>query len=127
MAGLRFEWRIPDCTPAANRHLRRLLGPDGLLLIWGPALKDGENRDGWLERFEHGSRQLWAELDASEWNAMLMHMRESDYPKPASPGMYWGWRLASDLPRPYSWYRPSSPGCIAIGLKDAGQPSASVD
>jgi len=74
-------------TPAKGevmRHVRRLLAPDGLFLIWEPTLKNGDDRDGWLDRFEYGSRQLWAELDASEWNAMLTHMRESDYPEPAS-------------------------------------------
>ncbi len=106
-------------TPAKGkvvRHVRRLLDQGGLFLIWEPTLRDGEDRDGWLDRFEYGSRPLWAELDASEWNAMLMHMWESDYPEPASAchalGLEAGFRSAetvfvapSELAQVYC-YRP---------------------
>ena len=66
------------------RRVRRLLGPNGLFLIWEPTLSEGEDRDGWLGRVEHGSRLLWTELDASEFCAIVTHNRASDYPEPVA-------------------------------------------
>ncbi|WP_114947847.1 class I SAM-dependent methyltransferase [Microvirga calopogonii] len=76
-----------DAKGGVMHHVRRILNANGLFLIWEPTLSDGEDRDGWLDRFEHGSPPLWPDLDATEWDAMITHVRASDYPEPVA-----GWR-----------------------------------
>jgi len=65
------------------RAIRRIVGGDGLFLIWEPTCLSGEDREDWVDRFE-ASRPLWSALDAEEWQAMLEHVRDGDYPETAS-------------------------------------------
>jgi ubiquinone/menaquinone biosynthesis C-methylase UbiE len=66
------------------RAVRRIAGERGLFLIWEPASPDGEDRDGWLRRFELTSRPLWTALTPEEWGAMLAHIRAADFPETSS-------------------------------------------
>ena len=68
---------------AVMRAIRRIVGGDGLFLIWEPTCLDGEDREGWVDRFEE-NRPLWSALDAGEWDAMLAHVRDADFPETAS-------------------------------------------
>src|SRR5436190_492829 len=45
------------------RAIRRIVGGDGLFLIWEPTCLSGEDREDWVDRFE-ASRPLWSALDA---------------------------------------------------------------
>jgi SAM-dependent methyltransferase len=65
------------------RAIRRIVGADGLFLIWEPTCLNGEDREDWVDRFE-ASRPLWSALDAEEWQAMLEHVRDGDFPETAS-------------------------------------------
>jgi hypothetical protein len=68
----------------AMRAVRRLIDDGGLFLIWEPASPDGEDRDGWLARFERTCQPLWAALTPGEWGAMLTHVRTADFPETSS-------------------------------------------
>jgi SAM-dependent methyltransferase len=70
--------------------VRRVLSEPGLLLIWEPTTLEGEDRDGWIARFESGSRPLWSSLTDQEWSAMLSHIRAADYPETAATWMRMG-------------------------------------
>ncbi len=63
------------------RAVRSIVGDGKLFLIWEPASLDGEDREGWLRRFELTSRPLWAALTREEWGAMLAHIRAADFPE----------------------------------------------
>jgi SAM-dependent methyltransferase len=63
------------------RSVRRILNEDGLFLISEPTLLDGEAQEGWISRFESGSRPLWSNLTDEDWEAMLSHVRASDRPE----------------------------------------------
>jgi SAM-dependent methyltransferase len=90
------EWRIPVdviwigqslhhlLTPAKlalMREVRRMLRESGVFLIWEPTTIEGEDRDGWVRRFETVSRPLWSSLSEVEWIAMLSHVRAADHPE----------------------------------------------
>jgi Methyltransferase domain len=64
------------------RAIRRIVGRNGMFLIWEPTSLDREDRAGWLDRFEQ-SRRLWPELDSEEWDAMVAHARAADFPETA--------------------------------------------
>jgi hypothetical protein len=66
---------------AFMRRLREMLGERGLLSIWEPTTHEGEDRNGWLKRFEMGSRALWADMTSTEWTAMVDHIHSADFPE----------------------------------------------
>jgi SAM-dependent methyltransferase len=76
-------------TPAkleTMRAARRLLGRRGMLLLYEHTSPDGEDRDGWLWRWEQ-TRPDWTGLTAEEWLRMDAHVRTYDFPENLS-----GWR-----------------------------------
>lgn len=60
------------------RRLRAALPSNGLFLIWEPTCPDGEDREGWLERF-HRLRPEWPGVTDEEFAAFESHSRASDY------------------------------------------------
>ncbi len=66
------------------RSVRRVLDSRGLLLIWEPTTLAGEDRLEWIARFETEIRALWSALSEDESDAMVSHVRASDYPETAS-------------------------------------------
>jgi SAM-dependent methyltransferase len=66
---------------ALMRKIRTRLTPGGLFLIWEPTTLDGEDRTGWVRRFESDSRALWPSLSDAEWRAMVSHVEAADYPE----------------------------------------------
>jgi SAM-dependent methyltransferase len=93
------EWRDPVdviwigqslhhlVTPAKlalMQEVRRVLRESGVFLIWEPTTIEGEDRDGWVTRFETVSRPLWSSLSEVEWTAMLSHIRAADHPESSS-------------------------------------------
>jgi hypothetical protein len=86
---------------ALMSQIRNMLGREGLFLIWEPTTREGEDRVGWLNRFETGSRPLWTAMTSSEWAAMVDHTRAADYPETVakwhSLGLESGFTKAEDV------------------------------
>jgi SAM-dependent methyltransferase len=72
------------------QSVRRILNEDGLFLIWEPTLLDREAQEGWISRFESGSRPLWSNLTDEDWEAMLSHVRASDRPETSTTWRQFG-------------------------------------
>lgn len=66
------------------REVRAAVGKDGRFLIYEPTCRDGEDRDGYLARFERVSRPLWAALSAADWAGILDHVTRCDLPEPVA-------------------------------------------
>jgi SAM-dependent methyltransferase len=62
--------------------VERLLPRDGLFLIWEPTCLEGEDREGWVERFSQFLKGL--PLSDDEFAAMDSHQRASDYAETAA-------------------------------------------
>lgn len=69
---------------ALIREIRRIVGERGLLLIWEPTMREGEDRESWLSRFELQSQLRWTALSPQEWDAVVAHNRAADFPETLS-------------------------------------------
>jgi SAM-dependent methyltransferase len=69
---------------ALMREIRRVVGERGLLLVWEPTMREDEDRESWLERFELKNRPRWTALSPQEWDAVVAHNRAEDFPEMAS-------------------------------------------
>jgi hypothetical protein len=65
-------------------QVRKMLGDQGLLVTWEPTTREGEDRAGWLERFETETQPFWTAMTSSECKALVDHMRADDYPETAA-------------------------------------------
>jgi ubiquinone/menaquinone biosynthesis C-methylase UbiE len=86
---------------AVMRDVRRIIGVDGLLVIYENASPDGEDRAGWLHR-SHREQSDWeAYLTREEWDAMAAHVRANDFPETTSRwqalGREAGFRVAQEV------------------------------
>ncbi|MCX5580183.1 class I SAM-dependent methyltransferase [Kaistia terrae] len=70
--------------------IRRLLAPGGRLLIYENTMPDGEDRDGWLKRWDR-QRSTWSAYDDLEWNTMRDHVHAADFPETDA-----SWRALGD-------------------------------
>ena len=66
------------------RAIRRMIRADGLFLIHEPTCVDGEDRAGYLDRFEAVARSQFTALTSEELDAVIAHVRSSDYPETAA-------------------------------------------
>lgn len=64
------------------RSVSRILGQDGLFLIWEPTCLDDEDRAGWLRRFLT-FRRAWGALSDEQFSAFEVHMEAADFPETA--------------------------------------------
>jgi hypothetical protein len=62
--------------------VERLLPCDGLFLIWEPTCLEGEDREGWMERYSQYLKSL--PLSTDEIAAMDSHQRASDHAETAA-------------------------------------------
>jgi len=62
------------------REIRRMVGSRGLFLVYENASPDGEDRQGWLDRWDL-QRPLWTAYSADEWEAMAAHVHAHDHPE----------------------------------------------
>jgi len=53
----------------ALKAIRDALGAGGIFLLYEPTRIDGEDRAGYLERFQQTNHQLWDYLSNPEWGA----------------------------------------------------------
>lgn len=63
---------------AFMRRVRALLACKGLFLIWEPTCFEGEDREGWMERFRQ-LRPEWSMVSDEEFAAFDSHHRGSDH------------------------------------------------
>jgi SAM-dependent methyltransferase len=68
---------------AILRAIRQTLKPGGFLLIYENTSPDGEDRDGWLRRWD-GMRSAWTAFDVDEWDSISAHVRAADFPETQS-------------------------------------------
>ena len=64
------------------RQVARLLSSDGLFVIWEPTCLEGEDREGWMERFRQ-IRPYWSTVSDEEFASFDSHHRASDYAETA--------------------------------------------
>lgn len=64
------------------QQVARLLPADGLFLIWEPTCLEGEDREGWMERFRQ-MRPYWPAVSDEEFASFDSHHRASDYAETA--------------------------------------------
>ena len=67
----------------AMRAARRLLDRGGMLLAYENTSPDGEDRAGWLERWDWQERS-WSALTPEEWRRIRAHVRTHDHPETVS-------------------------------------------
>ena len=68
---------------AVLRVLSKILGEGSLLLICKDTSLDGEDRDGWLQRWDD-QKPLWTAFSPESWETMTAHVHAADYPEKAS-------------------------------------------
>jgi SAM-dependent methyltransferase len=71
---------------AAMRAIRGVVGERGVLLLYEPASPDGEDRAGWLRRWD-AQRPAWTAYAPADWDAFAAHVHAADFPETAS-----GWQ-----------------------------------
>jgi SAM-dependent methyltransferase len=81
--GLSLHHSRHPAKRAVLRDVRRILVPDGLLLLYENTRRDGENRDRWLARWDL-QRPAWTAYDDADWTMMREHVRAADYPETRS-------------------------------------------
>jgi ubiquinone/menaquinone biosynthesis C-methylase UbiE len=65
---------------AAMRHIRRIVDDRGLFLAYENASPDGEDRSGWLRRWD-GQEPYWTAYSDDEWRTMTGHVHVNDIPE----------------------------------------------
>jgi SAM-dependent methyltransferase len=65
------------------REIRRIVGARGLFVVYENASPDGEDRQGWLRRWDR-QRAFLTEYTADEWEIMAAHVRSHDHPETAT-------------------------------------------
>ena len=63
--------------------IRTILGTDGLFLIYEDTSPDGEDRDGWLRRWDD-QQPGWTAYTPDEWETITTHVHAADFPETAS-------------------------------------------
>jgi SAM-dependent methyltransferase len=71
---------------AVLRDIRRILGSNGLLVLYEPTSPDGEDRAGWLRRWD-AQQPSWPAYTPAQWERFTAHVHAADYPETVS-----GWR-----------------------------------
>jgi hypothetical protein len=65
------------------RTIRAILADDGHLLLYEDTSPDGEDREGWLRRWD-AQQPLWTAYTPEEWATITAHVHAADYPETAS-------------------------------------------
>jgi hypothetical protein len=72
---------------AAIRVIRGIVGDGGLLLIYEPTSPDGEDRAGWMRRWDE-QHPAWTAFSPEDWETFTAHVHAADY-----PGTVSGWHV----------------------------------
>jgi hypothetical protein len=60
------------------------VGAGSIFLLYEPTCSDGEDRAGYLERFQQTSHPLWDYLSEPEWEQIWDHVSTCDFPETAA-------------------------------------------
>ena len=82
--GLSLHHLQPADKLVIMQEARGVLGGKGELVLYEPTCREGESREGYLERFAATSRPLWSALSAEEWGCILDHVTHCDFPETPS-------------------------------------------
>lgn len=63
------------------RAIRRMIGTEGLFIVYEPTSLDGEDREHYLDRFERDARSVFEAFSPDELEAVIEHVRTSDLPE----------------------------------------------
>jgi SAM-dependent methyltransferase len=66
------------------KAIRDALGAGGIFLLYEPTRIDGEERAGYLERFQQTNHRLWDYLSEPEWEQIWEHVSTCDFPESAA-------------------------------------------
>jgi ubiquinone/menaquinone biosynthesis C-methylase UbiE len=66
------------------RAIRDALGARGVFLLYEPTCSDGEDRAGFMDRFQQTNQPLWSFLSGPEWEQIWNHVSVSDFPEGAA-------------------------------------------
>ena len=81
--GLSLHHLLAPAKLEAMRAARRLIGANGVLLVYENASPDGEDREAWLQRWDLQERD-WTGLTPEEWRRMTTHVRTHDFAETVS-------------------------------------------
>jgi len=95
------------------KAIRDALGPGGVFLLYEPTGAEGEDRAGYLERFQDTNHPLWNYLSEPEWKQIWDHVSTCDFPESAADwlkigraaGFSSGCQLFTDPTGLYSLFR----------------------
>jgi SAM-dependent methyltransferase len=66
------------------REIRSVIGERGEFLMYEPTRPEGEDRNGYLARYEQIARDSWTALTPAEGQALMTHVRTCDLPETVS-------------------------------------------
>ncbi|HEY6995657.1 MAG TPA: class I SAM-dependent methyltransferase [Xanthobacteraceae bacterium] len=69
------------------KAIRGATGSRGILLLYEPTRREGEDRAAWLDRFQRTNERLWSVLTPEEWEQIRHHVATCDFPE---TGAVWG-------------------------------------
>ena len=81
--GLSLHHLLTPAKLAVMRAIRGIVGERGLLLIYEPASPDGEDRAGWMRRWDE-QQPAWTAYTSAAWDTFAAHVRAADFPETAS-------------------------------------------
>ena len=64
------------------RALHTILAKDGHLFLYEDTSPDGEDREGWLRRWDD-QKPLWTVYAPERWETITAHVHAADYPETA--------------------------------------------
>lgn len=66
------------------RECRRVLSPNGLVVVIDVFLREGESREAYLHRWEGNARAAFTDLDEEEMTTLIDHVWSCDFPESLS-------------------------------------------
>ncbi|HLQ88981.1 MAG TPA: class I SAM-dependent methyltransferase [Xanthobacteraceae bacterium] len=66
---------------ALMKAIRGAAGDEGTFMLYEPTLMPGENRAGFLDRFQRVNKRLWNVLTDDEWDQIWHHVATCDFPE----------------------------------------------
>lgn len=81
--GLSLHHLLTPAKLAVMCAIRGLLSERGLLLIYEPTSPDGEDRAGWMRRWDN-QQPAWTAYTPAAWDTFVAHVHAADFPETAS-------------------------------------------
>jgi hypothetical protein len=69
---------------ALIKAIRGATGARGLLMLYEPTCRNGEDRAGFLDRFRRVNQPRWSVLTPAEWEQIWRHVSDCDFPETAA-------------------------------------------